>query len=373
MIELIRHIELLLLENDCVVVPGLGGFITHHVPATWSDDKSTLFPPTRTIGFNPQLKMNDGTLVQSYMESYDTDFPDATRILQKDVEEFIDQLHKDGNVDMEGIGNLSLSSQNAYTFSPYEDVIFSPTLYGLDTLEINELSVLEKNVAATPVLPHTEKSKKNYEIRINRSFVRNAVAMIAAVCLFFQLSAPIENTYVEKANYAQLLPADLFEKIAEQSLLTSLVGVSAVTEHEMAKEEAVNIVKEEAANTVKEEVVSVKKEEVIAVQQTAPVTPVAVKEVKVPKATAEAKPTHTAPTPVKKPYHIIIASVAFKDDAEVEVNNLKAKGYADACVLTDGGRIRISLMSYPTKEEANTQLTEVRKNNAYKNAWLLTR
>ena len=29
MIELAKHIEVLLLENDCVIVPGLGGFIAH--------------------------------------------------------------------------------------------------------------------------------------------------------------------------------------------------------------------------------------------------------------------------------------------------------------------------------------------------------
>ena len=32
MIELARHIEILLLENDCVIVPELGGFIAHYQP-----------------------------------------------------------------------------------------------------------------------------------------------------------------------------------------------------------------------------------------------------------------------------------------------------------------------------------------------------
>ena len=30
MIELSQHIEVLLLENDCVIVPGLGGFVAHY-------------------------------------------------------------------------------------------------------------------------------------------------------------------------------------------------------------------------------------------------------------------------------------------------------------------------------------------------------
>ena len=33
MIELARHIEILLLENDCVIIPDFGGFIAHYQPA----------------------------------------------------------------------------------------------------------------------------------------------------------------------------------------------------------------------------------------------------------------------------------------------------------------------------------------------------
>ncbi|MQO83477.1 SPOR domain-containing protein, partial [Prevotella copri] len=30
-----RHIEILLLSNDCVIVPGFGGFMAHHVDARY--------------------------------------------------------------------------------------------------------------------------------------------------------------------------------------------------------------------------------------------------------------------------------------------------------------------------------------------------
>ena len=74
MIELAQHIEVLLLENDCVIVPGFGGFVAHYAPATHVKEENLFLPPTRTIGFNPQLKLNDGVLVQSYMAVHDTFF-----------------------------------------------------------------------------------------------------------------------------------------------------------------------------------------------------------------------------------------------------------------------------------------------------------
>ena len=70
MIELSKHIEVLLLENDCVIVPGLGGFIAHKRQAAYSIQKGEFMPPLRTIGFNPQLIMNDGLSPLSERRNY---------------------------------------------------------------------------------------------------------------------------------------------------------------------------------------------------------------------------------------------------------------------------------------------------------------
>lgn len=85
MIELARHIEILLLENDCVIIPDFGGFIAHYQPARYIKEENLYLPPVRTIGFNPQLTINDGLLVQSYMQAHHTDFPDATRMIEEEV------------------------------------------------------------------------------------------------------------------------------------------------------------------------------------------------------------------------------------------------------------------------------------------------
>ncbi|MDE5570793.1 MAG: hypothetical protein K2I86_01860, partial [Prevotella sp.] len=70
-IELERHIEILLLGNECVIVPDFGGFMTHEVSARYDAEDRMFLPPLRTLGFNPQLRMNDSVLVQSYVEAYD--------------------------------------------------------------------------------------------------------------------------------------------------------------------------------------------------------------------------------------------------------------------------------------------------------------
>ncbi|MDR3140766.1 MAG: SPOR domain-containing protein [Tannerellaceae bacterium] len=335
MTELIRHIEILLLENDCVAVPGFGGFITYSTSASWDAEEKIFSPPARIIGFNPQLKMNDGILVQSYMEAYHTGFPDATKILEQAVNKLIEVLHKEGKVEMMNIGEIALSVHGTYVFSPYDDKIISPSLYGLDSFEIKDLNVLQRPAIETlnPRTPVVSR-KKTYEIRISRAFVRNVAATAAAIALFFYLSTPIKNTYVEKENYAQLLPADLFSKIKQQSLLTTPIGTS----------EAANLVTSQPETAIEPQ----------------------------PETATEPKvETAPEPQPVSGSYHIIIASVVFNDDAEAIAVDLKTKGYRDARVLAGEERFRVSIGTYSTREEANKRLVELRRNDLYKNAWLL--
>jgi hypothetical protein len=211
MIELAQHIETLLLENDCVIVPGFGGFVAHYSPATRVKEENIFLPPTRTIGFNPQLKLNDGVLVQSYMSAYDTSFADASRIVEKEVNEFIGLLHEEGKAHLDNIGEIHYNIYGNYEFVPYDYKITTPSLYGLDSFEIHELSALQQKEKVL-VPTYQEKEKKTFEISINRAYLRNAAAMIAAIVLFFAFSTPVENTDVQKNNYAQLLPSELLSK-----------------------------------------------------------------------------------------------------------------------------------------------------------------
>ena len=224
MIELAQHIETLLLENDCVIVPGFGGFVAHYSPATRVKEENIFLPPTRIIGFNPQLKLNDGVLVQSYMSAYDTSFADASRIVEKEVNEFIGLLHEEGKAHLDNIGEIHYNIYGNYEFVPYDYKITTPSLYGLDSFEIHELSALQQKEKVL-VPTYQEKEKKTFEISINRAYLRNAAAMIAAIVLFFAFSTPVENTDVQKNNYAQLLPSELFEQIEKQSVAVTPVYV----------------------------------------------------------------------------------------------------------------------------------------------------
>ena len=225
MIELARHIEILLLENDCVIIPDFGGFIAHYQPARYIKEENLYLPPVRTIGFNPQLTINDGLLAQSYMQAHHTDFPDATRMIEEEVAGLKEQLYQNGCAEMHGIGVLHYNIHSTYEFHPNEDGALSPTLYGLSSFSITRLEYLTSTTSATTreLLPQQEKRKRT--VRFKRQWIGNAVAVAIAVVLFFFLSVPVENTYVDKGNYASLGTDGLFDAIRSQSLATTLITV----------------------------------------------------------------------------------------------------------------------------------------------------
>lgn len=372
MIELAKHIELLLLENDCVVIPDFGGFITHYKPAHYNEDEGLFLPPQRTIGFNPQLTMNDGLLVQSYMQVHHTDFPDATRKVEKTVEQIKEQLYSEGIVELFGIGIIRYNIHGTYEFEPNESGVLSPSLYALDSFSMPFLAkvVTEtesyKNIDTT-FRPVAERK----EFKLNYQLIRNVAAVAIAIVMFFVSSAPVENTYIDKGSYASLGTDCLFDAIRSHSMATSLTEVAP---QQKTKQEVKPLIVKVEKVTPAPTLESDKKEIVPAETQTAP----EIKKVQEVKKAEKAKELKVQAKPrvnVSKPqakYHIIVASLATSADAQQSLKNLQNKGYTEASVVEGSGRFRISLYNYKDKNTAYNKLNELKLNDAFKSAWLLT-
>jgi hypothetical protein len=60
-----QSIRELLFEQECVVLPGFGGFITNYKSAEIDYITNILSPPTKAISFNRQLRNDDGILTHA--------------------------------------------------------------------------------------------------------------------------------------------------------------------------------------------------------------------------------------------------------------------------------------------------------------------
>lgn len=380
--ELARHIEVLLLENDCVIVPGLGGFIAHNKAAEFKDSANVFCPPVRTIGFNPQLIINDGLLAQSYMQAYDTDFPDASRKIESVVSQIKDSLYKNGQAELENIGTLYYTMAGVYGFEPYQNAFFSPSLYGLGSFSISPLSELKpvKETAVEPrimieTVPSCEEDikEKAKQRHIIKRMAEHAVGIAAAVILFFVLSVPVENTYLDNSSYASLGAETMLDAIRSKSMATTSLETKDIKQNNATnRRNNVNTLRPVAVKSVK-----VEKAEPKASKEVKALPAVAKKEVvKTEAVKAETKGTkevQKSNSAQNKGLFVIVSSLQTMQDAEKELAKFKKQGYEEATILTSDNRYRIALYRYTDKAKAYEKINELRKDEQFKTAWLLNK
>ena len=200
-IKLDRHIEILLLENDCVIVPGLGGFVAHRIPARYDERDGLFLPPYRTLGFNAQLRMNDSLLVQSYVDAYDLSYPEALQQIENEVEEIYQALGEEGVFELNDLGSLSRNSDGNLAFEPFESGILTPLYYGLSSYEFPKL--ISNNQSATSIADIKPQKQgvvfvddtdaTNKRLSISMRAVRNVAAAAVFLTAVFLVAFPGSN------------------------------------------------------------------------------------------------------------------------------------------------------------------------------------
>lgn len=206
MIELERHIEILLLSNDCVIVPGFGGFMAHHVDARYDEQENLFLPPQRTIGFNPQLTLNDSLLAQSYIEAYDISYPEALRRIEDEVRELRQHIECNGSYELYDLGIIRLNEYGKYEFEPCEAGILTPELYGLSSFIMkptasSSVQIIpaaidkpEKEASPFDILVDSDEEDEEQERTIKLSTLRNIAVACITIIAFFFISSPIKNS-----------------------------------------------------------------------------------------------------------------------------------------------------------------------------------
>jgi len=201
----------------------------------------------------------------------------------------------------------------------------------------------------------------------------NAVAVVIAAVLFFALSVPVENTYIDKGNYASLGTDCLFDAIRSQSMATALSAEAKVQPQQQKSNVMPITVKVEKVAPAPAQAVAAPKVEAPKVEaKIAETKKVEVKKPETPKVEIKKPAAKPATVASKKNYHLIVASLATPADAERMLKEYKQQGHAGASILQGGGRYRISLCSYAVRSEAQNKLNELKKADAFKNAWMLT-
>lgn len=333
-----RHIEILLLDNDCVIVPGLGGFMAHYEQARLDESDNTFIPPFRSIGFNQKLTLNDSLLVQSYVEAYDLSYPDALKRIEDEVRELRQRLDTEGSVTFNDLGVLSLNADGHLEFEPCEAGILTPELYGLSGFGLKPLAALTRSsqVTSAPgkvpsssitspvstVIDETSSSSCEEEdepryVRLRVSWIRNAVIAAAALLAFLFLPSHLNDP--EEYPVESGIDTSLLLRVMPKNVTT---GETAVKKAAAQRHDSIALAR------------------------------------------------HRDSLNAARRYTLVLAARITKKNAENYAAELQDKGI-QAEVYRDDRGVKVIYGHYATKSDAQACLNKLSDNQAFKDAWMM--
>ena len=142
-----KMVKELILDNDRVVLPGLGSFVAEIVPSTFSDKGYTINPPYRKLHF--RSKPDEGSeLVQFYAQTNNVEFVVAERIIKDFISELKPVIHTKKIVVFPGLGRLRATKENNLFFVADEDLDIYPDGFALEPVSLKTHQETREEVAA---------------------------------------------------------------------------------------------------------------------------------------------------------------------------------------------------------------------------------
>ena len=137
--QLSKLVSELLVEHDCVTVPGLGSFLGNFKSAHYDLENEKFYPPSKQISFNSQIKANDGLLAKHMSEKSNTEYDLSLKEIHQEVIKITLSLKKQ-SVELKDIGELNLNKEGNIVFTPSLAKNFLKDSFGLSPIYIKELS-----------------------------------------------------------------------------------------------------------------------------------------------------------------------------------------------------------------------------------------
>ena len=344
------HIAYLLIQHECVIVPGLGAFVVSSSDREKTNQQGFLSPPKNFLGFNPEIKHNDGLLADSIVKEKSFSFKEANLLINQYVRNLLISLDRGKKVQIPGVGTF-YSIDNKRLFQPDRILSCNALYYGLSGFSMPYLRDL-KNPHLTPNIFPEKKDKEIVLIPVNRKFISYCGSIAAAFIAMCFIPTPLNNSRFSSSihtRYASIIDLSMQNRINEE---TDVSEPKIQTPTDLSLSQA----KVETPSRVEIEIPSQTETETLLQAET--VTSARPKIVKPTKSTA----FH---------YYIIVASSPNQSLAKKSLANVQSK-FKNAAVLFSDNKYRIYVKRFEDKTEAIMFLDQFRKDNPKQyDAWLL--
>ncbi len=343
-INLDKYIQELLLQHDCVILPGLGGFVANYKPATFDASQKIVLPPSRQILFNPNLIHNDGLLYAHVSKETDYGYKEVQAMAEVYFKTIKYEVGKGLKFVIEDLGYFFINKARKIEFAQETNDNLLIDSYGLSFLNYKEFDKVQRR---------TEKSYLAVDDThpvIKQHRIRRWIYTGAAACLIAgMIIIPVKMGYINLSSF-DLNPVDSFRK--EQPVQKMVVSPT-VTDTQLTDTEAGSI--ETEAGTAESEAGYTKSESVSVKPEAEPISP------------------DIEPATIEAPsYHIIVGSFKDLGNAQQLQQKMVGEGFEAEVITGENSFYRVSANHYPLKKDAVSALASIRDQQVYKSAWILS-
>lgn len=244
--NIIHHIQYLLIHHQCVIVPSLGAFVVQRTQAEASSDGTQMLPPSRTVAFNASLNHDDALLVGSVARREGVSYEAAQQMVQNQVEMLSQRLDMDSVVEFNRIGKL---------YKQAEAIVFEPDPHSIANAAYSQLQAValpkeawhtqqaadEAHLDAVAAFNATLSSKLSMP-HILRPALKYAAAVALLIAVGATLSTPImvDNQSISRASIT--LPSVTSAKSVTLPAVNENSAAEAVKPFQAPKAEFVTLV-----------------------------------------------------------------------------------------------------------------------------------
>lgn len=332
------HIQELLFQYDCVVIPGFGGFVCSFKPASIHPVKHRFEPPAKKISFNRMLISNDGLLAHHISTASNIPYATAMDQLASVVKEWESRLNSGRSLELEGVGTLFKDGSGNIQFRENTERNYLLESYGLAAFQAMPINRVSQKIDDKP-------EEKNVPVRtlpaINRMAKYSvAAAMLSVAVLSAYKLSLFEGIHLDRTSLNPFKTEKAVYDAKEYQRIGLEDEITSDTDLERSEEEVVNI-NLEVDGEVRELKVRLRE-------------PIKKEKVTIGK------------------YHVVAGCFSVKSNARNFMEKLQNQGYqADTSVQHRGLNV-VSYQSFANEREARKFLRKVKKEHSSQ-AWLLVK
>ncbi len=389
-----KYIGELLFEYECIVIPGLGGFITNDIPAKIQNDQRTFLPPSKKIVFNAFLKTNDGLLINQIAKAENISYSDSKHKVESFVKKCFKALNEGKKINFQKVGIIFFDNEKNIQFEPdvsqnylsesYGMSIFiSPPIRRETTRHIIEKKFIDRKPKQKAQVQPNEKQKTEQEYKPLSSpkvkrpryiSINVFTLLIIAGIIYLGVKNParVQNLYNNYSNFVPFFFQTPNEFVVEniQNIPFNKIFSSTSVQKENISETTETVNNDISSETEKPETSEAETTKVLPVKEepSAAKNPIITKSVE-----TEVKAPEAVKIPITKKYFIVAGSFNKLLNAKKLIAKLNDKGYDSEIIGQNKyGMYRVSYSDFSSLPEARKQLAIIKKDEDIA-AWIFSK